>query len=1212
MIQEKLYKKSITRSLNPAVSVADNRDRTIEVEIDEYVFTGEIINGLYLVLNGIRHKSADHNGIWISGYYGSGKSHFLKYLNFCLDKRYQEKALARLEEAVDQFDPNFHPELKSTVEKAEMTDLAQWLKKAHVDSILFNIGDKVEGDATGKTTFVKALWQEFNAFQGFNAFNIPLAKYLEKPLADAGKYDAFVQAMEDAGYDWKEDAATLAVTQLGKIAEIAKTVEPGLSYDVIYETIKRGQIDLTPQAFCAEMGQYMAHKDDNYRLVFFIDEVSQFIGDRKELILQLQQIVTGINKASDGRVWVGCTAQQDLSQLLSNYQILESSDDYGKIMGRFEKKVSLQGTDTEYITQKRILDKDEDAVVELGRLYEAKKDALSAQFKLPTGYKTYSGKQDFIDFYPFIPYQFQLIMRVLDAFVKLQYVDTEVKGNERSVLKITHKIAQDNKDDQVGKFISFDQFFSRMFEADLKNAGQKALRNANAIVDTYSDMDFARRVTRVLFMLCNLSPVDQKVFPATVDNMVTLLMTNVDENKLQFKNNTVAVLDYLKEKSVVRVETSPGAPDVWFFLSEDESEVDRLIRSQRVDSNRYADDLKGIFFKHFGNPAPKVVFNGNNFSVSWTIQGRVCLGQVNAALPVEFLVDRDGRTPSEIALQNEKKKLLFILGTEYGSSNKLRDDFYLYCQVQEYLLGGATSAQREKTNKEFKSRAQDLYEKSIVPGFKALLDKAPVAAGQTLVTSDLLGGKTGAERYIEAMRQHFDTLYHASKYVAGSEFPRTAEELKNKIKRPIDPNEYVALPLSTAEEYVENKLKLKGYDVTLQDLISEFQRDPYGWNEISTIYVVNELVRRHLRSYKYHGDPAVERIKVAETIVRDKSGYEITSAQKIDAALVEQFLESWKDIFGQVGVTYSHDSSELFHQCREADNSPITTLTKTYREESAKLSQANAHSLAKVLNDAISLMQDTWRAEHDPEKFFRLIIADRQKGKETMDRCKKVIDFSRNLSPLYKQIVEFVRENDDNFSYLPAEVQDDVVFIKKIATDEWPVDSMPSYKKRMNSLGGCINETRNTLRSQIEQGFVQVFDELVQFAALNEVPDSILPSIRNLVATKTGSKAISTLKLNLSSIPEFREQQMGRILDEKVRIEATRAGGGSGPGKGTGSEGGAGTPPPPRKVVRRISPRIIVKTPQSIKTEADIDAYVAAIRAKIKAELAGNDELVIL
>ena len=196
MIQEKIYKKSIDRPLNPAVSVGDNRQNTIDVEISEYVFTAEIINGLYSLLSAVRNKSVSHNGIWISGYYGSGKSHFLKYLNFCIDKRYQEKALARLEEAVADFDPLQHPESKSQVEISDIRDLAIWLKNAKIDSILFNIGAKVDGNKGDRSTFAKALWEEFNAFRGFNKFNIALAQYLERPLAEHGKLDAFKEALE--------------------------------------------------------------------------------------------------------------------------------------------------------------------------------------------------------------------------------------------------------------------------------------------------------------------------------------------------------------------------------------------------------------------------------------------------------------------------------------------------------------------------------------------------------------------------------------------------------------------------------------------------------------------------------------------------------------------------------------------------------------------------------------------------------------------------------------------------------------------------------------------------------------------------------------------------------------------------------------------------------------------------------------------------------
>lgn len=1201
MIQSQIYKKEINRPLNPAVSVTDNRENTIAVEIEEYVFTDEIINGLFNVLNAVRKKSANHNGIWISGYYGSGKSHFLKYLNFCLDPKFCEKALARLCEAVDEFDPLRKPDSKSNVQPAEMRDLANWLKGAKVHTVLFNIGNTIGDNVEYNSTFVKAIWKEFNVFRGYNRFNIPMAQYLEKALDRKDKFEAFKQAIEEEGFDWNEDAEALANTELDLVMEAAKAVAPELSVDVIRTRIAENNPNLSVESFCKEVKDYLKGKDEKYRLIFFIDEVSQFIGGRKELLLQLQQIVTTINEASDGRVWVGCTAQQDLSELLTNCQIQESADDYGKIMGRFEKKVALQGTNTEYITQKRILAKDEDAEVELGKLYESKKDAIAAQFKLPTGFRTYKDKQEFIDFYPFVPYQFQLIMRVFDAFVKLEYVDTEVKGNERSVLKITHKTAQNSAAEEVGKFISFDQFFSSMFEAGLKNAGQKAIRNANEIIKEYDEKDFGQRVLRVLFMLCNLDPVNQKVFPATVDNIVTLLMTNVDENKLALKTKTEKALEFLTAKSVIRVQKTEGMPDVYFFLSEDESEVDRLIKTQKADNNKMAEELRTIFAKHFNAVNNKVTFNGNSFSLGWTILGRNSFTQSNPDLMVEFMIDQTGAIPAQIAFQNEHKKMIVLVCEEYANNKRLANDFYWYCQVQTYLKLGASTEQREKTNKEFAKRAQDLYEKSIVPGFKAILDKSPIICGQNLLSAGMLGSKTGAERYNEALKIHFNQLYSMSSLVCGPEFPKSIDELKLKIKRSIDPNEYLIKPMSEAENAVENKLNRLGRDYELGDLLDDFKQSPYGWNEVATVYVVNELVRRHIRAYRYKGDPNIDRNKIAEVIMKDRASFVITSAQKIDPALIEDFITSWKDIFGKVSSSYSHDSSELFHQCRESEDSLLNKAIANYKTEAMELVLAHASGVAKVLEDAVEVMDKKWHAERDPEKFFKLIIADCAMGKDMVDKCKKAIDFNRGPKATFKEVYDFVVTSKDDFDFLDRKFTEDITFIKGILTDEWPVDSIPAYNKRKNMLAAELDAVRKNLRTQIEAAYTDAFQKLQNFETEKGVTPSILPSIYSQVNPAVTTTNIAKLKLSLNGIDSFVSYWTEKILVKAEPEPEDKGGSGDDQDK-----------PKPTKKVRKISAKSICKTPVTIKTQADVDAYIASVKASLEAQLDNNDEVIIL
>ena len=85
---------------------------------------------------------------------------------------------------------------------------------------------------------------------------------------------------------------------------------------------------------------------------------------------------------------------------------------------------------------------------------------------------------------------------------------------------------------------------------------------------------------------------------------------------------------------------------------------------------------------------------------------------------------------------------------------------------------------------------------------------------------------------------------------------------------------------------------------------------------------------------------------------------------------------------------------------------------------------------------------------------------------------------------------------------------------------------------------------------------------------------------------------------------------MEKILDEKARIEAAEA---ERKQREQAQEGGTKEPVVIKtKTVRKVSSRVIFKTPQTIANDADIEAYVSTVRAKLKEQLSGNDELVIL
>lgn len=1169
-----IYKRKVTEELNPVVSVSDYTQKTVDTEINEYVFTDEIIHYLYMVLNAIRQGNYHQNGIWINGYFGSGKSHFLKYLNYCFMKDYRDQALARLEDAVLERDPLTYEDSQSDVYPSDMRSLAEWLKNTEIETVLFNIGDKVTGDKRDENdSFTKAIWQEFNKHRGFNRENIALAQFLEKPLAEKGKLDEFKQLIKDEGFEWEHDCLQLAATELDFLMEIAKQAEPSLSYDTIREYIKKSNISLSVENLTAELNSYIKSRGDNYRLLFFIDEVSMFVGGKRQLLLQLQQIVVRIQEDCNGRVWLGCTAQQDLAELVDSIQIQNTADDYGQIKGRFPVRVALKGANTEFVTKKRVLGKVDESMGIIGSLYDGNKEAITNQFNLPTSYNGFSDKDDFISYYPFVPYQFQLLINVFDSFVTKKFVDKEVKGNERSMLKITHNTVYNTRDEEVGKLISFDQFYSAMFEAGLQPLGRRARRNADNVIVKYQDVDFGKRVVDVLYMICNISENDQTQFPATVDNVVTLLMTDIDQNRLELKQKVERVLEFLKQESIIRlILGKDGAPDVWQFYSEDESEVASIISNRRPDNYFMADQFNKIF-NNYLNFSNKEGYCGGNFSVSLNILGRTFFGG-NTDIQVELVMQADTDDASNYAFTYNKdaRRLVFFMAPGYKESRML-NDFYWYCQVQDYLQHASNeSEQRTKTNNAFKEQANEIRKTKIENPLREIFDKCEVISGQSVLTSAELGIKKGNEKYKAAIQAHLSNIYIYAKAVSGSEYPTNAADLRTKLLNPELEGE-----MSKPEEVVENFLMMQGHDTAVTDIVQKFSQAPYGWNEVCTLYVLNKLVVRRKRAFMYNNNPNVDRKTVAENLQKNKPLFTVTTAQEIPQDMVNKFTVAWKSIFKQVSVMPS-DPQELFDYCRLGEKSPI--VKNEYETYARKLSGAGASVLAQTLYDMIEKMKQ-WRETRDIKAFFNTFIEGEQEIAQQLDVCTRVIGFCKDQLTKYEEILSFVNHNVENFEFLEDDAYQLATELKKIQKEAWPIDKMPIYNKQKRNVEGAIGEVRTSMVEVVKKAYDECYEQLNQLLQNLGIPEYRLPDKESTLSTKTHTESLHALKLYADTTDFFNEQvaKINKYAEEKNK-------------------------PKVHSVTLRTKSK-------AIRTEADVDAYLADLKKQIMPSLNGKDDIII-
>ena len=197
MMIKDLFVKPIDRDIKGVIKVGQDDSSNVRQELEEYVVTRELQKHFAEFFSSYKRGilgTTDKMGVWISGFFGSGKSHFLKILSYLLDNREVDGKAA-----IDYFIDD-----KKIIDNAVLADM-RLAANVPTDVVLFNIDSK--GETSGKQSkdaIVSVFLKVFNEMQGFCG-SIPFLADLERKLTDNGKYDEFKTRFEDSfGSPWKE------------------------------------------------------------------------------------------------------------------------------------------------------------------------------------------------------------------------------------------------------------------------------------------------------------------------------------------------------------------------------------------------------------------------------------------------------------------------------------------------------------------------------------------------------------------------------------------------------------------------------------------------------------------------------------------------------------------------------------------------------------------------------------------------------------------------------------------------------------------------------------------------------------------------------------------------------------------------------------------------------------------------------------------------
>ena len=360
---QNMFQKDINRDINGVIKVAQDDEVSLVQELDEYIITRELRRHFSTFFDNYA-KAIDHPtdkvGVWISGFFGSGKSHFLKILSYLISN-----AKVGNKKAVDFFEDKFDdPMMYATVVRC--TNIP-------TESILFNID--IEGPINkDKTAVLRVFTKVFYNHLGFYGEDLKIAK-LERFIDEQGKTEAFRMAFEEInGASWLESRAACAFFE-DDIVSVLQSVL-GMS-EISARNWFNGEenTDMSIKQLVEEIKSYVDSKGKDFRLLFCVDEVGQYIGDDSDLMINLQSIVEEVGSKCCGKVWVMVTSQEAIDSVVKI-----SGDDFSKIQGRFNTRLSLSSASVDEVIKKRILEKTEDADGLLRMVYDKEHAVLKNLF----------------------------------------------------------------------------------------------------------------------------------------------------------------------------------------------------------------------------------------------------------------------------------------------------------------------------------------------------------------------------------------------------------------------------------------------------------------------------------------------------------------------------------------------------------------------------------------------------------------------------------------------------------------------------------------------------------------------------------------------------------------------------------------------------------------------------------------------------------------
>ncbi len=1171
MIIKQMFQEDINRKINGVVKVDQNAQDVLVQELNEYVITRELKKHFTTFFNNylesFNEKTADI-GVWISGFFGSGKSHFLKMLSYLLENEEIDGI-----KSVERFRKKFDEDPGTFMLIDEAT-------KNKTDTILFNID--IEGSINkDKTAVLRVFAKMFYNFMGFYGEDLKVAK-LEQFISKQGKTEEFYRVFEEKnGAPWLESRDSYAFFEDDVVATLQEVL--GMSEQAARNWFNGTEsIETSIAQLVSEIKDYVNTQPDNYRLLFMVDEVGQYVGGDTDLLINLQSLVEKIGSECNGKVWVVCTGQEAIDEIIKARE-----NEFSRIQARFKTRLSLSSSSAGEVIQKRILLKTNDAKSELQKVYDNNDSVLRNLFTFVDAVgdiKGYNGPEDFAQNFPFVPYQFILLQKVFAEIRKHGNSGKHLSGGERSMLSGFQEAAQkiENKDEfALAPFYLFYDTVHTFLDSAIRRVIERAERAAadgNGL--EVQDVD----VLKLLYLIRYVDDVK-----ANIDNIVILMADDIRLDKINMRTQVRESLERLMKQNYIR-----RVGETYNFLTDEEQDIQREIKNTPVPT---ADIVGYIAQKIFADiyTTKKYRHGKYDFPFDQMVDSTVVGGQLTGGMKLRILtMAADANEKNELYLLSapQDQAVIVLAENSYFESIenamkirkfiKQKNVSQLAKSVQDIIRDQQTEAGK------YEETATEELKKAIVEGsFYASSEHLEIKSGDAKSKIDQVLEYLVSNVYsdLELIEKNADsdaeilTILNGSDSIAGMEFNRGAA--------------------TKVEKYLEIQ-KNKNFTTTMSDIQSRYQAVPYGWKELDIAAVVALLIHDQKVTLRYGGTTIQPDNPKLIDMLRKKSETGKTTIEirmAISVQKIREVREFLRDYFDEMDVPEDEDGLISYIGNKFSNE-------KSHYEDLLRLYSGHSYPDKNLVEHAVTLTKNVISQQKDNVALIDYIIKQEDSLYSMKDALQNVEEFFRTQVGLFDSAVAYAYNVGVDQEYLDRDESagENLNQIKLITK----VDEGERFNyRRIPELNDLISKVKEVHGQMLNVKRKEIIETVVNecLNAIHEVVSGKNEPLCNTIVDKAetyfSQKKQQIANTNSLTFLDGLVTQMWQYENDALnKIESCQKQKENPPQK-TPTIDPAKDPEPKKKVIKTVS-RMALFPGKTLETEDDIDSYIEKIRSNMK------------